>query len=328
MKNNSLYMDLVHKSRKKHLQLTLDNYKYIRNLYKDAAKDLEAMAKTARKDSLNERWIRDYQKTINEEIKILNKIISTKVREDMGSSAQNATYVQLDFFHGIGLRYGFNSDESFNPIFSSTPTNVIKELVAGEFYKDNKSLNERIWSNSNKTKKDIDYIIQKGILLKKSSYELAKDLQVYINPEEEKPWPWKKVYPGAGNKTIDYNAQRLARTAINHAYFLANIRSCSKNPFVEGIHWELSTSHYIRQVEKWGEDICDEYANQNNYKLGRGNFPIEEVPVPHPQCLCSQWAFIPKSLDEIGTELRRWLDGESNFKLDNWYMKYGLEFAS
>ena len=37
--------------------------------------------------------------------------------------------------------------------------------------------------------------------------------------------------------------------------------------------------------------------------------------------------YIPKSLDEVGTELGDWLKGNSNSKLDRWYKEYGLEFA-
>lgn len=37
--------------------------------------------------------------------------------------------------------------------------------------------------------------------------------------------------------------------------------------------------------------------------------------------------YIPKSLDEVADELRRWLDGENNSKLDLWYNEYGEYFA-
>ena len=32
------------------------------------------------------------------------------------------------------------------------------------------------------------------------------------------------------------------------------------------------------------------------------------------------------SLDDIGTELRAWIDGETNTKLDNWFNEYGEDF--
>ena len=32
------------------------------------------------------------------------------------------------------------------------------------------------------------------------------------------------------------------------------------------------------------------------------------------------------SLEEIGTELRSWIDGEQNIKLDKWFKDYGEDF--
>ena len=166
--------------------------------------------------------------------------------------------------------------------------------------------------------KDMSYMLEKAVILKKSAFDFAKDIEQYVNPESRKPWDWSKVYPGT-RKQIDFNAQRFARTSINHAYWLSNTRSCSKNPFATVMRWELSNSHYERQVLPFGEDICDELARQNWYRLGTGNFPVNEVPIPHPMCLCVQYAVIPKSMEDIGKELRAWTQGEPNPLLDEWY---------
>lgn len=37
--------------------------------------------------------------------------------------------------------------------------------------------------------------------------------------------------------------------------------------------------------------------------------------------------YVPKSLDKVAAELRNWVDGGSNPKLDLWYNKYGGYFA-
>lgn len=83
------------------------------------------------------------------------------------------------------------------------------------------------------------------------------------------------------------------------------------------MHQKLSPGHGARQVDRLGEDECDDYANNDYYNLGQGNFPPAEVPVPHPNCLCIQTAVIPKSLDEIGEEIGDWLRGGNNPNLDN-----------
>ncbi|WP_298042866.1 EndoU domain-containing protein [uncultured Clostridium sp.] len=83
------------------------------------------------------------------------------------------------------------------------------------------------------------------------------------------------------------------------------------------MHQKLSPGHGARQVDRLGEDECDDYANNDYYNLGQGNFPPAEVPVPHPNCLCIQTAVIPKSLDEIGEEIGDWLRSANNPNLDN-----------
>ena len=122
--------------------------------------------------------------------------------------------------------------------------------------------------------------------------------------------------PFAGN--IEYNCQRLARTSINHAYFLALKQSAALDPFCKAIHWELSDEHFTRQVLPFGVDICDEYATHDE-GLGVGNWPIDGVPLPHAQCLCAQWAETPESLEECGARLRKWLDGGEDRELESAY---------
>ena len=46
-----------------------------------------------------------------------------------------------------------------------------------------------------------------------------------------------------------------------------------------------------------------------------------------PNGLCTMIPVISKPLDDVAIELRGWLDGESNPKLDEWYRKYGSYFA-
>ena len=122
--------------------------------------------------------------------------------------------------------------------------------------------------------------------------------------------------PFAGN--IEYNCQRLARTSINHAYFLALKESAALDPFCRAIHWELSDEHFTRQVLPFGTDICDEYATHDE-GLGVGNWPIDGVPLPHAQCLCAQWAETPESLEECAERLRRWLGGGEDGELEKAY---------
>ena len=100
------------------------------------------------------------------------------------------------------------------------------------------------------------------------------------------------------------------------------------NPFIEAIHWQLSAQHYARQVRRYGKDICDVYATQNDYDLGVGNFPKGKIPIGHPQCLCVTYAVVAKSTDDIVTQLKDWTNGKSDPVLDKWYKEYGSRFVA
>ena len=200
--------------------------------------------------------------------------------------------------------------DTFESMFSKIPKKAMNEILFGKAYKDRKGLSERIWLDTKKFNKDIDYIIAEGIANKKSTYEIAKDLEKYVNPKASKDWEWEKVYPHT-NKVVDYNAQRLARTSIQHAFQQAQKRSCAKNPYVEKIRWLSSNS----------SRTC-ELCNSRNNQL----FDIKDVPLDHPNGLCTTIPEITMSYEEIAEELKAWVNGEANTKLDKWFKKYAKDF--
>lgn len=113
---------------------------------------------------------------------------------------------------------------------------------------------------------------------------------------------------------VEYNSLRLARTAINHAYWGANKAAAKLNPLCGGMRWILSDEHFTRQVQKWGPDICDDYAKHDE-GLGVGVFPVDSLPLPHPQCLCRQEQVLPTT-EEAVERLNWWLAGGSDPALD------------
>lgn len=227
--------------------------------------------------------------------------------------------------HSLDLQHRFRM-ESYNNVFTRTADTAIAELLSGRIYEDNRGLSSRIWRVGNGFRDDVNYMLDQGLAQHKSAAELADDLRKYVKPSAAKDWEWRKVYPRVGNRRVDYNAQRLARTAINHAYFLSNVKAAKANPFVDAIHWQLSPQHWERQVYPFGPDECDEFSEFTGDGLGAGNFKPENVPLPHPQCLCNQQPVVYKSNEEVGREIGDWLAGGQNAKLDQWYSEnFGAE---
>ncbi len=75
-------------------------------------------------------------------------------------------------------------------------------------------------------------------------------------------------------------AMTIARTeghaALNEAYF----ESTRGQDWIVGYRWNLNPSHRV-------PDICDVMANQDNFGLGGGGYPKEEVPsLAHPNDMC------------------------------------------
>ena len=304
------YLELCEEAQKKKLKLMKTQEKQIKQIYNDMYLNISKKLKKVNPNTLSKRYLEELKKELEKEIKVSNNQVNKIIKSNIEKSSELANNVQLDFFMSINDKYNLNMGATFSSMFSKIPKEAMNEILFGKAYKDRKGLSERIWLDTKKFNKDIDYVIAEGIANKKSTYEIAKDLEKYVNPKASKDWEWSKVYPNT-NKVVDYNAQRLARTSIQHAFQQAQKRSCKKNPYVEHIRWLSFNS----------SRTC-ELCNSRNNQLYKTN----DVPLDHPNGLCTTIPEISKSLDEIGEELRSWVDGEANTKLDKWFKKYGKEF--
>ena len=304
------YLKLCEEAQRKKLKLMKAQEKQIKQIYNDMYLNISKKLKKVNPNTLSKRYLEELKKDLEKEIKVSNNQVNKIIKSNIEKSSELANNVQLDFFMSINDKYNLNMGATFSSMFSKIPKEAMNEILFGKAYKDRKGLSERIWLDTKKFNKDIDYVIAEGIANKKSTYEIAKDLEKYVNPKASKDWEWSKVYPNT-NKVVDYNAQRLARTSIQHAFQQAQKRSCKKNPYVEHIRWLSFNS----------SRTC-ELCNSRNNQLYKTN----DVPLDHPNGLCTTIPEISKSLDEIGEELRSWVDGEANTKLDKWFKKYGKEF--
>lgn len=261
------YLKLCEEAQNKKLKLAKKQEKQIKQIYNDMYLKVSRELKKVNPNTLSERYLEELQKELAKEIKSIHKKIEKIVKNNIDKSTQLANNVQLDFFMSINSQYNLNMKDTFSSMFSKIPKDAMNEILFGKAYKDRKGLSERIWEYTKKFNKDIDYIIAEGIANKKSTYEIAKDLEKYVNPDAAKDYDWSKVYPNSSKK-VDYNAQRLARTAVNHAFQQAQKRSCEKNPYVEGIRW-ISSNIHGRTCP-----ICSDRDGEV--------FMVKDLPLDHP----------------------------------------------
>lgn len=307
------YLDRMAKTRAAHLSNIDTTGKRIQGIYLQAARDLAKEAERAKDKSLTKRWLTDYQRAVEERMAQMRGELGSAIRSGMRASARLPGET-VEAWLGDALAM-CGVEGSFTGVFSQTPDDVLRALLDGRMYRDGKSLSQRIWSRTDQLAGNIEDIVAQGIAQHRSALNIAKDLEAYVSPKAKMPMSWLKVYPDIPfDRAIDYNAMRLARTAINHSYWAANVETALKNPFCMAMHWALSASHYERQVARFGEDVCDTYASHDE-GLGRGNFPIKKLPMPHAQCLCAQYQVVP-SLEETANRLSHWVDGGEDAELE------------
>lgn len=292
------YRDLVREAQKKRIRITKEQQKEIRKLYGEIAADLSSQLSRHSDQTLTYRWLKDYAKELRRESRGVYRVIRDLVQNTMLETANAVTGAESAFWGGLVPELS----ERFSDVFSKIPDSVVNELLSGGVYRDFTGLSERIWNYQGKFNRDIQYVINQGIIAKKPAYDLAKDLEIYLNPKAAKPFDWSRVYPGI-HKTVDYNAQRLARTGVTHAYQMSFQRSTRENPFIEKYKWLSSNSG--RSCE-----LC----RQRNGRL----FEKDELPLDHPNGMCTVIAVIPKSYEQIADELVDWANGKENPGIENW----------
>ncbi len=274
-------------------------------IYHKAAVELSEKAEQAKEGSLTQRWRVEMSESCKARVKQLGKELNALVTDAAARASRIPADATIDWLDAVFKDAGTHGvDNAFRSMLARVSDEALRQVVDGNAYLDGKSLSKRIWGLEGRMNGGINAALAQGIAQHKSAVSLAKDLMRYLDGDQCK-----------------YYAKRVAQTSINHAYHLAGMEAAKQNPFCEAIHWQLSASHKIY-------DICDEYA-RNDEGLGLGNFDKRLLPLPHANCMCSQYQVLTQSLDECANELRAWLDGEQNAKLDNafgaWKNTNGLD---
>lgn len=314
------YQKRVLETRKLFLNLVKGTEKNIIKVYSKAAKELEEKLRTVKVGSKEERYLSSMKRELDNYVKVLRKDLKKELANGIKEASSLAAGIQTSFFDNILEQ---SVEATFKQMFSTIADEAVKQMVASGYYKDGKTLDTRLWNLTKKNAEDIENLITTNIAKGSDSRELAKLLDKYINPKKI----LKQDYVVKGmDRNISYQATRLARTSLKHAFDESYRRTAGANPFTKGIKWNLSPSHYDRQVKKWGKDICDVYATQNDYNLGVGVFPADKLPISHPNCLCNLTTETT-DLKEARKELADWVKGGKNEKLDAWMETYGKEYG-
>lgn len=280
--------------------LTIQAGKKITKLYKQLAELMAGELSRLPKDSsfisnsIKRMYLENYIAAFDSEIDKITSQVGSSTKEDMSSMAWIIVNANQNWMNQFGM--------DTTRAFSAVPTDVVNYILRGQIYKGDWNFSDAIWGTNQKIKRDLREIIAKGVAAQKPTYDIAKDLEKYVNPAAKKDWEWSKVYPGTSKK-IDYNAQRLARTMIQHTYQQTLRNTVKDNPFVEGFIWRSAFT----------ERTCDLCMDRDGvfYRIG-------SEPLDHPNGLCWLEPAMNKSMDQIADELADWIKGSYNPALDKW----------
>lgn len=269
--------------------------KLYRSIYRDLEKQVKQLSGSSPSDSLRRMHLNKLVKQLKNSYQDLGKALESQTLQGMQNTAEAVVSDNGAWLQKAGL--------VVEGAYSHVPQDIVSRIATGKLYGGDWTLSKAIWGHTKKTLSDIDKVVAGGVAANKSAYEIAKDLEKYVNPSAKKEWDWSKVYPGTSKK-VDYNAQRLARTMVSHAYQQSLLATTKYNPFVTGYRWRSAHTHRTC-------DLC----NSRDGHLYSAN----DLPLDHPNGMCTYLVELSGSLTNIADQLGDWANGASNPALDRWY---------
>ena len=264
--------------------------KEIAKLYEDWADEIGERAKYYSHKStasapVSERYYRELQKQLRATSQEVSNEIYKKIKSNIYTVADAVVSDNVKWLADFGF-----SVDGLNAAFSYVPDEIVRNLVTGQIYDSGWSLSSRIWGDNEQTLKDIYQVMAKGLAENKPIYEIAKDLESYVRPSAKLPWnlrmaDGKKIY----KKQVDYNAQRLARTLVQHGYQQSFIATTQKNPFITEYIWHSN-----------GSRACPLCMDRDGV-----HYKKTELPMDHPNGMCTME---PVVVDNIVDQLADWFN--------------------
>lgn len=267
-------------------EITKRQEREIRKLYNEWAREIREQAnqllRVGTPDSANQsRELAQLYYQLRSASKQLTAEINTSVKGNVEYMANAVTNCNKRWLHSLGF-----TNASIDTKFSLVKDMAIRNIITGNVYNTGYSLSSRLWKIENNTIKDIYSIVAKGIAQNMSVYDIAKMLEKYVRPDAKVPYGM-----GVHNQVTDYNAQRLARTLIQHTYQQTLVALTKDNPFVTGYIWHANGAHSCA--------LCDERDGQI--------YSAEDLPLDHPNGMCSMEPNI--DLERMIREVSDWEAG-------------------
>lgn len=282
--------------------------KEIAALYEQWAKQIGAKAvKFSHQSNLSapvsEMQMRELEKMLQQANKQVTKEVNGIIVRNMYCSSNVVVQSNAEWLKSLGF-----DGEAVNVAFSNVPTGIVQNIVTGNIYQGRWNLSSAIWGSNEAILKDVYGVVAAGVAQNLPTYEIAKLLEQYVKPSSKKPWnlkapDGKPIY----RKQVDYSAQRLARTLVQHSYQQAFVTVTKYNPMVIDYIWNSNGSRVC--------EICKARDGKH--------FAKNELPMDHPNGMC---VMVPNvdSYNKIADRLADWVNGKKDPALDEYAGKLGF----
>lgn len=289
--------------------IMVEQQREIAKLYEDWADDIAKQAeyyshKFTSSAYVSERYYKQLRRQLRKTSQEVSNEIYNKIKSNMYLISDEVVKSNVKWLKSFGF-----SEEGLNATFSYVPKDTVERLVTGQIYKSGWSLSKRIWGDNEQTLKDIYQVMAKGIAEQKPIYDIAKDLESYVRPNARLPWNLRmadgvRIY----KKQIDYNAQRLARTLVQHSYQQSFISTTKDNPFILDYVWRAN-----------GSRVCELCMSRDGM-----HYKKDDLPMDHPNGMCVMEPTIDKDMNE---KLADWFNSPDGTypEIDEFASNFGYE---
>lgn len=305
-------------------------YQSFENMRKQIDEQIQTMNFSTVSERVKRQQLEEIRHELQKQLQGHYNALEAGLKDDMVEVGGAVLKESEAFYSALKMPIGMS--------ITSFPVEIMNNVVNGSVYDEKWYLSRALWGDYTEKLDQINEVISNGIGLNLSSFEIAKQLEQYVDPaamhpsktivtpclqdpvsgklyskdyvnrHPEKDWSGfkeKNSYFRYGK--VDYNAQRLARTLINHAYQQNVVRQAKSNPFATGVKWLASG----------GERMC-EICEERDGKI----FPVDDVPLDHPNGMCTFEVVTDLSMMEMSDVLADFVNGEPteyDDKLYAWY---------
>lgn len=289
--------------------IMVEQQKEIAKLYEDWADDIAKQAeyyshKFTSSAYVSERYYKQLRRQLRKTSQEVSNEIYNKIKSNMYLISDEVVKSNVKWLKSFGF-----SEEGLNATFSYVPKDTVERLVTGQIYKSGWSLSKRIWGDNEQTLKDIYQVMAKGIAEQKPIYDIAKDLESYVRPNARLPWNLRmadgvRIY----KKQIDYNAQRLARTLVQHSYQQSFVSTTKDNPFILDYVWRAN-----------GSRVCELCMSRDGV-----HYKKDDLPMDHPNGMCVMEPSVDKDMNK---KLADWFNSPDGTypEIDEFASNFGYE---